>query len=659
MKWHGLAARKHGVEPSLRRQARLVLYLLPGLVALPSYAAVSTSELANLSFEDLADIRITSVSKKPERLADAAASVFVITNEDLRRSGVANLPEALRLAPNLHVAQTSAYGYSISARGFNDITANKLLVLIDGRSVYTPLFAGVFWDVQDLMLEDIDRIEVISGPGGTLWGTNAVNGVINILTRSAKHTQGGLAAARSGNRESDTAFRYGATADNGISYRVYGKYTYRNHTETENGSPADDALHKAQAGFRADWEQGEDRFTVQGDAYGGTENQPRPGLVPVIFDPNQALGAISVSGANLMAHWERTLAADSRVSLQAHFDRTARTVPPTFSESLNIVDVQFQHSLSPAGRHALTWGAQYRYGMDRVVNSRNIAFLPANVDQQWASLFLQDDMTLRPDVHFTLGARVERNDYTGNEFLPSARIAWKFAPERLLWSALSRTVRAPSRLDRDTFLPGVPPFLFGGGTGIRSELANVFEIGYRAQPTAELSYSVTAYYAAYDRLRTQEIVPGSRSQSYSNEMEGATDGIEMWGTYRASKAWRLSGGLVAQHEHLTLDPGSTDQGAAARTAGEDPAHKWIVRSSLDLSPRSELDFTVSHVAALSSPAVPAYTAVSLRYGWRPNSHWELSVIGKNLVGGEHAEFSSAATRSAFGRSVSLMAVGRF
>jgi iron complex outermembrane recepter protein len=642
--------------------ARIGIYRLAGLLlavaVLPCRALPQGSgELLDLSFDQLADIRITSVSKSSERLAEAAASVFVITSDDLRRSGAASLPEALRLAPNLQVAEASAYGYTISARGFNSSAANKLLVLIDGRSVYTPLFSGVFWDAQDVMLDDVERIEVISGPGGTLWGTNAVNGVINIITRSSANTQGGIVSAGGGNRQSDGALRYGAKLDSGLTYRIYAKYTDRRHTSLATGDPIDDGAHRAQAGFRADWRQGADRFTVQGDAYRGVEDQPLPGMI-AISGLHLALGPIKLDGANLNARWERQLEAGGHLSLHLIEDHTERTVPPTFGEALDIVDFQLQHNLAPIGMHALVWGAAYRYSIDRVRNSRYIAFLPADVNQAWTSLFAQDELSLRADLRLTVGARLERNDYTGVEVLPNARLAWTPAPAHTLWGALSRTVRAPSRYDRDIYVPGGPPFLLDGGSTVTSESAQVAELGYRGQPTATLSYSVTAFHARYDDLRTQEIAPSRTYFYFANKMEGSTRGIEMWGTWQVMPHWRLNAGMNALHEGLRLRPGSNDPVATA-TAGLDPAHQWLLRSSLDLDGQRSLDCTLRHVAALSNPDVPAYTSVDVRYGWRPRPDWELSIAGQHLNGGGHAEFTSAATRSHFGRGVYAKAVYRF
>ena len=633
-----------------------------------SIAAVPPSiSLADLTLEELSNIEITSVSKRAERLSDAAASVFVITGEDIRRSGARSLPDALRLAPNLHVAQVNASGYAISARGFNATSANKLLVLIDGRSVYSPLFSGVFWDVQDLLLEDVERIEVVSGPGGTLWGVNAVNGVINVISRSAKDTQRALVAAGSGNRDSEVALRYGGTIGGGASYRIHGMYSERDHTETASGLRKDDSWHKSQAGFRTDWTRGADALVVHGNAYRGSEGQPPPGSISVtgISPP---LSTISFSGANVTARWSRALDGGASLALQGYFDRTERTVPPSFAETLDLFDVQFQHSLQSFGDHSVVWGAEYRYGRDRVTNATFDAFvpprpffgfLPERVNQTWASLFAQDEVAFGKALRLTVGARLERNDYTGTEFLPSVRLAWKVAPEHLLWTAASRTVRAPSRLDRDVFIPASPPFLLAGGSSVRSEVADVYEIGARGQPTSLASYSLTIFHAIYDHLRTQEVDPTRTFLFFGSEMEGKSTGVEMWGAYQPTEGWRLSAGFSALRERLSLKPGSLDSAAVVSQQGRDPAHSWMLRSSLSLPYQLELDATVRHVAALSAPAVPAYTTADVRLGWRPSAALELSVTGRNLFGGGHGEFTDVATRTEIKPSVFFKVAGRF
>ena len=628
-----------------------VLGALLAAAALPAHASISNDDLTRLSLEELGDIRITSVSKKAERIADAAASVYVITADDIRRSGARTLPETLRLAPNLQVARVSDAGYAISARGMNGSNTsapNKLLVLIDGRSVYTPLFSGVFWDVQDVVMEDIERIEVISGPGGTLWGVNAVNGVINIITRAADATQGAMVAATVGSRGSEATLRYGGPLGGTGYYRVYGKYLQRDHSSTESGIPVDDAGHRSKAGFRIDWTQPRDRFSLSGNIYDGSEGQPAPGTISVAGVPLQ-LGDVSLSGAHILARWDRQFDGGSSLSLQGYYDRSERIVPPTFGQKLDIVDLQFQHSLRRMGMHSVAWGANFRQSRDRVENSPYFAFIPADVDQKWTSLFVQDEMAVRENLRFTLGTRLERNDYTGTEILPNARIAWSFAPDHMLWSAASRAVRAPSRLDRDSFIPGAPPYLLNGGRDVRSELATVYEIGYRGLPAPRFSYSVTAFHTEYDDLRTTEIDPGFTYLFFGNGMEGRATGIEMWGTYQAAPAWRLSGGFTALREKLWLKPGSDDVDGP-RAAGVDPSNTWQLRSSWRIDARRDFDLGVRHVAALARDDVPAYTALDARIGWTLANGSELSIAGTNLLG-RHSEYGPLATRSEFGPEV--------
>lgn len=635
--------RCHGTSPFV-----LVLTVFASFYA----ANVLSDDLIDLSLEEISRIEVTSVSKRAERLTDAPASIFVITQDDIRSSGARSLPEALRLAPNLQVARASASSYAISARGFNNSAGNKLLVLIDGRSVYTPLFSGVFWDAQDVVIEDIERIEVISGPGGTLWGTNAVNGVINVITRAARDTQGVLVAAGAGNREIEGALRQGGTIGAHGHYRVYGKYFDRDNT-TVNDVPRDDAWHKGQAGFRADWDTGREQFTVQGSAYDGSEGQPAPGTV--VTGAVFPLGTIAISGANLTTRWTRHLEDDARIFLQAYYDRTERTNPPTFEETLDIVDVQFQHSLAQTGRHAVDWGAQYRYGMDRVTNSPYVAFLPAKEDQAWASLFGQDAMSLRDDLRLTFGARIERNDYTGYEFLPSVRLAWVPAVDHLLWTAASRAVRSPSRLDHDTFVPGVPPYLLAGGPDVRSEIATVYEVGYRGQPVPKVSYSVTVFRADYDHLRSQEIDFGAGQLFFANEMEGETHGVETWATYQATRKWRLSGGLTVLDMDLRRKAGSTDP-VGPSALGNDPSHQWLLRSAYDVTSRHEIDLKIRRVDELPNPQVSAYTAVDARLGWRVDNDTELSLSVENLFDRAHPEFAHLTTLGEYGRNVFMKVV---
>ncbi|MDB5838685.1 MAG: TonB-dependent receptor [Herminiimonas sp.] len=621
----------------LRRPAFLIAMTLMAALSVGA-ATLPGTELADLSLDALAGIRITSVSRREEALSDAAASVYVITAEAIRRSGVNSLSEAIRLAPNMHVASDNGIPGYISARGANAgvySSPNKLLMLIDGRSVYTPWFSGIFWDVQDVMLEDIDRIEVISGPAGTLWGINAVNGVINVITRSASNTQGTLVVAGAGNRGAEIGFRHGGMVGDAVHYRVYGKSFSRRNTVNElTGNPVDDAWRKHQVGFRADWERADDQVSVQGNAYTGAEGQPEPGT---FRDASNILQRIPWSGANLTARWTRALDHGDSLALQVYYDRTQREIPPVFGDKLDTLDLEFQHLLNLAGGHTVTWGADYRRNWDHVTNSRFFAFLPGHVIQTWASLFGQDEILLRNDLKLTFGTRIERNPYTGVEFLPSTRLAWKISPEHLLWAAASRTVRGPTRLDADTFIPAEPPFRVAGNPDPRSETAKVYELGYRGQRTARASYAVTAFHNIYDHLGTREAAPGGQGGILGSGMDGTATGIEMWGTYQAMPRWRISAGFTALTQRLRRKPNSTDL-TATNIAGNDPANTWQIRSSFAIAERQELDVAVRHVASLWNQAVPAYTAVDARFGWQLRPDLELSIVGQNLLGTGHVEF---------------------
>jgi iron complex outermembrane receptor protein len=624
-----------------RRRWSLPVFLLIAAIPVQS-AAQSGKDLADLSLEELSNIEVTSVSGRAERLADAPASIFVITREDIRRSGVTSLPEALRLAPNLQVARSNANSYAISARGFNNSIGNKLLVLIDGRTVYTPLFSGVFWNAQDVMLEDIERIEVISGPGATLWGTNAVNGVINVTTRAARDTQGALVAGGAGNLERGTSVRYGGRLGDNGHFRLYGKYFDWDNTARAAGGPVRDAWDKGQVGFRADWGGAERSFTVQGDAYRGELEQALPGMT-------------RLEGMNLLGRWNQRLSDGSNLRVQGYYDRTERNQPGTFREELDVFDLELQHTLKRLGQHTVIWGGGYRYARDQVGNSALLAFLPAERNLNWWNAFVQDEIALRSDLGLTVGARLESNDYTGLEVLPSARLAWKPARDRLVWGAISRAVRSPSRLDREFFV-FVPPILLNGGPNFRSEVSNVAELGYRAQASSALSYSLTAFYHKHDRQRSVEPAPGG-GFVLDNKIEGSTHGVEAWGNYRVTSSWRLSGGLVLLEQNLRLKPDSMDT-SGIDALGNDPKHQWLLRSAFDLTPRHEFDVMVRRIGALPDPSVPAYTAVDARLAWRARRDLELSVTVNNLFDAGHPEFGVPATRSEFERSIFLKMLWR-
>ena len=612
------------------------------LAALPAGAGLQkVADIADLDLEQLTRIKVTTASRREERVIEAPASIFVISAEDIRRSGATNLPEILRLAPNLTVARADNNQYAISARGFNNVLANKLLVLMDGRTLYTPLFSGVFWEAQDFTIADIDRIEVISGPGATLWGANAVNGVINIITLPSSRTQGILARAVIGTDERGATVRYGGALPNGGAYRVYGKYWDRDNQKLETGGDIRDESKRASGGFRADWESGAAKWTVQGDGYWG--------------DIDQLPSARSISGANVLGRLTQQLGGDSTLRIQAYYDRTDREHPQQFKERLDIVDVEAQHSLKPWSTHALVWGGGARYARDRVENSASQAFIPANRSLNWANLFAQDEVALSPTLAVTVGVKAERNPYTGTEWLPNLRLAYQATPEQLLWAALSRAVRAPSRIDREVFFPGNPPFVLVANSTLESEVAKVGELGYRAQLSQSTSLSLTGFYQDYPNLRG--VAPGNGALVFANNLEGTSKGVEGWGSLRLTPAWRLTGGFVVQRVRVKVKPGQVDLGGIA-ALGNDPEHSAQIRSWWDIAPAWELDAGMRYMGKLSNPAVPAYTVVDARLGWRVTRNLELSLVAQNALDKEHAEWGASTNRAAFDRSVMLRALYR-
>lgn len=613
------------------------------LVSAAAQAAVSsTKEIADLSLEELSGIEVTSVSRRAEPLSAAPASIYVITSDAIRRAGVSSLPEALRLAPNLQVARIDATQYAISARGFNNAIGNKLLVLIDGRTVYAPFFSGVLWDQQDVMLGDVERIEVISGPGATLWGANAVNGVINIITRSSSDTQGLLAVAGGGNRERGLSLRYGTALGDSGSVRFYAKTTNARHTDNAADTAVADGTERHQLGFRADWNNDADDFTLQGDTY-RTRAEYRGNIGTFQLTP------ITSSGSNVLGRWTRRLGGGADLRVQAYFDHSERDDALLYRPRTDLGDAEFQHGLT-LENHRLVWGAGYRRAQDHIAPGLFFGFVPPSRTLTWTNLFVQDDVKLASGLDLTLGLKFERNDYTGTETLPNLRLAWQPAAGQLLWGAISRAVRAPARLDRELRLPPAgPPYIIAGGPDFVSEVANVFELGYRAQPTPDWSYSATAFLHDWQGLRSGQPPPNAQVQ---NMIDGRTHGVEAWASWQALPTWRLSAGLSTLKKNLKLQAGSTDPDGPANL-GDDPDYQWSLRSAFTPAEGHEFDVSLRRVAALPKDAVPAYTAVDARYGWRITPSIELSLVGQNLFGKEHAEFGSVPARSEIDRSIAL------
>ncbi|MDB5949217.1 MAG: TonB-dependent receptor [Massilia sp.] len=621
-------------------------------LAMPPAVAADASDLSELSLEQLSNVVVSSVSRQEELLARAAASIFIINSSDIRRSGVRSLPEALRLAPNLQVARVDARNYAITARGFSSPFENKLLVLIDGRSVYSPLFSGVFWDAQDLVMDDIERIEVISGPGATIWGANAVNGVINVITKSATDTLGGRATLAGGGGERAGTARYGAQLGSHASYRVYAKAVEVDDSVTASSANTQTGFRRRQAGFRTDWELAAGGASLSGDAYQGSLGQ--------IGTPD-----IRVKGANLNALVTGRAGDNGDYRLQLLIDHTERNQPNAFVEVLDTIDAQAQYNLKLGRRHHMSVGAGYRPAKDDMQNGAGFAFLPARMTLHTGSVFAQDEIALGEALRLTAGLKVEHNHYTGAEFLPNLRLGWSPSDASLVWASLSRTVRAPSRIDRDFYAPavpsivnGVPRYAIAGGPDFVSETANVFELGYRAQPTPQFSYSVTGFYSQYDRLRTLEPLVGG-GLTFRNFGEGRVSGVEFWGRWHPQGSLHLSAGLVQQSIRTGLSAGSLDSSGTTGLSTNDPGRHWLLRASKDIGGTSQLDATLRYQGSLPAPAVPAYYEMDVRWMWALRADTEVALIGQNLLHRSHREFGGGPGASVVERSLMLKLTQRF
>jgi iron complex outermembrane receptor protein len=600
----------------------------------------SLRNLKALSVDQLLDLEVTSVAKRSTPLADAAASIYVITAEAIRRSSASTLAEALRLAPSLQVAQIDSVQYAISARGFNNAVGNKLLVLVDGRTIYTPLYSGVFWDQQDLLMEDIERIEVISGPGASLWGVNAVNGVINVITRNAQDTTGTLLSGSAGGHSRGGAVRYGHAFGSG-AWRAYAKYAQFDHTTRSGNIDQQDDWKRMAAGFRTDWSAGEaNGFTLQGDVYKG-DADPRGTFGPIV------LTEVAVEGANLLGRWRHTAQDGGELQLQLYFDHSERDDALFFRPRNDIADLDLQYAV-PGKRHRVLWGAGYRYAHDDIEPGFATIFVPASRSLGWGNLFVQDEVALTDSMTATLGLKLEYNDYTDVEVLPSVRLAWKPREGYLLWSSLSRAVRAPARYDRDVRFPGFPPFFVVGGPNFESEVANVVELGMRAQPGETVSYSVTAFAHFWDKLRSGTAIP----VELENRIEGTISGVEAWAEYKPLDFWVLSAGVTWLDEDLRLEEGSTDPvGVDNPTLRNDPHYFGSLRSRFDLPRNVQVDLDFRRVGALSEPALEAYSELNVRVAWLPTDSLEFAILGRNLLHDRHSEFGDAVSRSSIERDV--------
>ena len=595
-------------------------------------AAAPGDDLARLSLTDLANVDVTSVSKSSEGLQRAPASVYVITHEDIVRSGATRIPEALRLAPNLLVTQLTSSSYTISARGFGGSPgaqnfSNKLLMLIDGRSVYSPLFSGIYSDAQDVLLEDVERIEVISGPGATLWGANAMNGVINIITRASYLTQGSYLSAAAGNQEQDTSGRFGGKANDDTSYRIYGMAFHRSSLQLGDGSPAGDAWSKGQGGFRLDWSTDENYVTVQGDVYRGLENQPGD-------------DDLIISGGNMLARYQHRTDR-TELQVQAYFDQTQR-VSPTGEGAfvVHTYDFEMQQSIAVGTIQRIVWGGGERVNGYGITNTATLLFVPPSRWLTLANAFMQDTIALSKSLNLVIGLKLEDDAYWGWTPLPDARASWQVSDRASVWAAASRAIRSPTPFDDDVVEKVGSAVFLAANPRFRPEQVTAYETGLRTETSTALSVSLAAFYNVYDDLRTVE--PASNSAFlplyWGNLMRGDTYGLEAWANWQATDWWRLSPGVSWLREQLRFKSGASGLLGISQ-AGDDPSSHATVTSTMDLGHHTSFDASLRYVGALPEPALPHYYDLDSRLAWRPSRALEVSVSGRNLLHARHSEFA--------------------
>ena len=648
-----------------------------------------------LSLDELGSILVTSVSKKSENLAAVPAAISVITANDIHRSGFLTLPEVLRMAPGMEVARVDSAMWAVTVRGFNDSYAQKLLVLMDGRSIYTPLFSGTHWQVQDTTMEDIERIEVVRGPGGSVWGANAVNGVISIVSKSARATQGLLLSGGAGTERPVMAgARYGGTLGEGLYFRVYAKHDEGDKSRLVQGGDGNDAWKKTQGGFRLDWEPSTaDRLTLQGDLFSADLNQSYPQIAfPAFMVPPPATGynfgvdaPYDLAGDNLLGRWTRQLTSDSDFSLQIYHDRSHfGTV--LLTEDRHTYDIDFRHRFKAGDRHDIVWGGGYRLSESDLLGSVMIEFRRLARSDKLFNLFLQDEISLVPNrLKWTLGGKIERNDYTGSELQPGTRLSWTPSPLQTIWASVARAVRTPSQVEHDArfnfavlppspLLPLPSVVLANGTSRFDSETLVAYEIGYRVQPHVRLTFDVAAFVNDYNKLRGSaegldlSAVPNFAQvvSAINNGVKGQTYGGEFAATFQASERWRLHGNVSTIQSRLRQAPNQLT-GAARTPSIASPEVQFTLRSSSDFGRNVTIDLFARYVDRIAAAGVavpglpvpsyriPSYTTFDIRLAWRFAENLELSLMGQNLAR-KHREFTPTFTSTLFsevGRSAYL------
>ena len=610
----------------------VTLFILPILV-FAQQEKISAEDLKKLTLEELMDVEVTSVSKRSEKLREAASAIQIITQKDIHNSGVKTLPEALRLANNLQVAQVNASEWAISARGFNNVLANKLLVLIDGRTIYTPLYSGVYWDIQNIILEDIERIEVISGPGGTLWGANAVNGVINIITKTSRDTKGVFAEAVAGtSMEGIGSLRYGGQIKDNLTYRVFGTgFKMGNTIDSKTGSKTKEDWSTIRGGLQFDWNPSEKTtLSLQQNAYKGNPN------------PYEETPADKAWGDHILVRWNQKASEKFDFQIQGYYDNAVRHSRIDRIEHLKTYDLDWHSRLEAGKRHTFSFGTNLRVMDHKFNNSPSLQFAPANKILYLYSLFVQDEARLMGDrLKLTLGSKIEHNSYTGFEFQPNARLSLTLARHQTLWTAVSRAVKTPSRLDEDIRLYLDPTTLFfTGGSNFKSETVLAYELGWRSQPAENVSFSLSSFYNVYDNIRSAEppVPPATLpAVTLGNGVKGTTYGAELSATYQVNNWWNLRAGYTYLEKNLVLKPNSKDLNNATAESN-DPSNQILIQSNIKFPAKFELGTTMRYIDKLPKPYVPDYCGLDLRLGWHLNKALEFNLVGQNLLDNRHLEF---------------------
>jgi iron complex outermembrane recepter protein len=660
-------------------------WVLCTLLLLAAQAQSEQTDLTTLQIEDLMNVDVTSASKKAQKLSQVPAAIFVITKEEIHRSGANNIPDLLRMVPGLDVAQLTPSVWAISARGFNGQFSNILLVLIDGRTVYTPTFSGVFWDAQDVPLDSIERIEIVRGPGAAIWGSNAVNGVINIVTKSARDMQQGMTTATGGTLEHLSGMvGYGGLMGGKAAYRVFadgfemGSYVTPDHQDGKND------WHRFHGGFRVDTElPGTDSLTVEGEAVRGNGGELFPSIVSISPPVDETLAHRAIfSGWSVLARWRRTSTLRSESSVQVYFDRSNRN-DGTTGFGLNTVDLDFQHRSHWGRRQDLVWGLGFRSNSDELRPTLRLSFSPPTLTTRIFSSFVQDEITIRPGrLYATLGTKLEHEYYNGFNVQPTARIAWTPDDRDTVWAAISGAQSTPSRGNtaiRLNFavLPGPDNFpalisIFGNPK-YKNQRLTATEAGYRKQVSTVVSFDVAAFFNQYRDLTSEE--PGSPVLEadpppehlliptyIGNGLRGETHGIETFANVKLASRWTLSPGFTFLTMHLHPDAGSMDVTTGPMTQGSSPNQQAQLRSQVNLPRHWQWTTSAYFVGRLADPKIPAYTRLDTNLAWQFSDRISLGLVGQNLLQSLHQEYAGivvTATASLVRRSAYARLTWRF